>query len=164
MDNEEIGEEEIGDESMDEFEQGQDLSDEQLQSYETTSPQQRQETTAQYNWFWKVVGLNKPFRLAKVGNLSNPEIGEFGISMRDSMNLAHLGHLFGHHKFGNYFATKSKIVSATSMARRGWFMDLSISQKKVRERSKTSSASSENKQKWRLFKGKNQGQSSETPT
>jgi len=152
----EIDEEEITEEVEDEFEQGQDLSDEQLEAYETTSPQQRQETNAQYNWFWKVVGLNKPFRLAKVGNLSNQEIGEFGVSMRDSMNLAHLGHIFRHNKFGNYFATKSKIIAATSMARKGWFMDLSISQKKVRERAKSGSSSSENKQKWRLFKGKNQ--------
>ena len=53
--------------------------------------------------------------------------------------------LFRHHTFGNYFATRSKIVSATSMARKGWFMDLSISQKKVRERAKSNSSSSEDK-------------------
>jgi len=147
---EDIDEEEIIDEAEDEYEQGQDMSDQQLDAYPTAKP----ETTAQYNWFWRVVRLNKPFRLAKVGNLNNPEIGEFGISMRDAMNLAHLGHLFGHHKFGNYFATRSKIVSATSMARKGWFMDLSISQKKVRERTKNASSSGE-KQKWRLFNKKN---------
>jgi len=151
---EEIDEEEIVDEAEDEYEQGQDISDQQLDAYPTSKP----ETTAQYNWFWRVVRLNKPFRLAKVGNLSNPEIGEFGISMRDSMNLAHLGHLFRHHKFGNYFATRSKIVSATSMARKGWFMDLSISQKKVRERAKSSLA--QDKQKWRLF---NRKEKSATP-
>ena len=158
---EEIDEEEIQDEAEDEFEQSQDLSDEQLESYETTSPQLKQETNAQYNWFWKVVGLNKPFRLAKVGNLTNPEIGEYGVSMRDCMNLAHLGHIFRHHKFGNYFAIKSKITAATSMARKGWFMDLSISQKKVRERAKSTSSSAE-KQKWRLFKGKSQAETQTT--
>jgi len=152
----EIDEEEIVDEAEDEFEQGQDLSDSQLEAYETTSPQQKPETNAQYTWFWNVVKLNQPFRLAKVGNLSNQEIGEFGISMRDSMNLAHLGHLFRHHKFGNYFATRSKIVSATSMARKGWFMDLSISQKKVRERAKGTSSSSDEKKKWRIFNKKNE--------
>ena len=151
---EELNEEEIIEEAEDEYEQGQDLSDQQLDAYPTAKP----ETTAQYNWFWKVVRLNKPFRLAKVGNLTNPEIGEFGISMRDSMNLAHLGHLFRHHKFGNYFATRSKIVSATSMARKGWFMDLSISQKKVRERAKGNSSSSEEKKKWRLFNKKEPAQ------
>ena len=151
---ENIDEEEIIEEAEDEYEQGQDISDQQLDAYPTAKP----ETTAQYNWFWRVVRLNKPFRLAKVGNLTNPEIGEFGVSMRDSMNLAHLGHLFGHHKFGNYFATRSKIVSATSMARKGWFMDLSISQKKVRERQKGNSSSSGEKQKWRLFNRKEKPQ------
>jgi len=150
---ENIDEDEIIEEAEDEYEQGQDISDEQLDSYPTSKP----ETTAQYNWFWRVVRLDKPFRLAKVGNLTNPEIGEFGISMRDAMNLAHLGHLFRHHKFGNYFATRSKIISATSMARKGWFMDLSISQKKVRERAKGASSSGETK-KWRLFNKKESSQ------
>ena len=146
MEEQQISEDEIIDEAEDEFEQSQDISDGQLEQY--NSYQQKSEQNL-YHWFWKVVRLNKPFRLAKVGNLTNPEIGEFGVSMRDAMNLAHLGHLFGHHKFGNYFATKSKITAATSMSRKGWFMDLSISQKKVRERAKTSSSA--DKQKWRLF-------------
>lgn len=143
-------EQEIVDEAEDQFEQSQDIVDSQEEAYEQTSPQAR---TAQdlYSWFWKVVRLNKPFRLAKVGNLSNAEIGDHIISMRDAMNLAHLGHLFNHHKFGNYFATRSKIIAATSMSRKGWFMDLSISQKKVRERSKNPSSNTEQKQKWRLF-------------
>jgi len=136
-------------EEEDQFEQAQDISDGQEEAYETTSPQQKQEASL-YNWFWRVVRLNKPFRLAKVGNLSNPEIGEHIISMRDAMNLAHLGHIFRHRKFGNYFATRSKIVAATSMARKGWFMDLSISQRKIRERAKHS-PSEQQKQKWRLF-------------
>jgi len=146
---EDFSEDEIQDEANDEYEQAQDISDGQYDAYETTSPQAKQEQSL-YNWFWKVVRLNKPFRLAKVGNLNNAEIGEHGISMRDAMNLAHLGHIFRHHKFGNYFATRSKITAATSMSRKGWFMDLSISQKKVRERSKQTSSSQE-KQKWRLF-------------
>ena len=145
--------EDLKDEYEDEFEQGQDLQDAQLDQYEATFPQQKPEQSI-YNWFWKVVRLNKPFRLAKVGNLNKVEIGDHGISMRDAMNLAHLGHLFNHHKFGNYFATRSKIVSASSMAKNGWFMDLSISTKKVRERARKSSSGEE---KWRIFnKKKNQ--------
>ena len=151
MEEQQISEDEIIDEAEDEFEQSQDISDGQLEQY--NSYQQKSEQNL-YHWFWKVVRLNKPFRLAKVGNLGNKEIGEFGISMRDAMNLAHLGHIFRHHKFGNYFATRSKIISATSMSRGGWFMDLSISQKRVRERAKKSS-SGDDKQKWRLFNKKN---------
>jgi len=148
--------EELMDQAEDEYEQSQDMQDAQLEQYESTStyPQAKPEQSI-YNWFWKVVRLNKPFKLAKVGNLNNKEIGEFGISMRDSMNLAHLGQLFHHSKFGNYWATRAKITSATSMAKGGWFMDLSISQKKVRARERRSSSSGENK--WRIFnKNKNQ--------
>lgn len=148
----EIDEEEIIDESEDAFEQSQDIGDAQEDQYDSIQPKKTQESDL-YNWFWKVVKLNKPFRLAKVGNLNNQEIGEHIISMRDAMNLAHLGHIFHHHKFGNYFATRSKIIAASSMSRKGWFMDLSISQKKVRERQKQSSSSGE-KQKWRLFNKK----------
>ncbi len=140
------------DEAEDEFEQGQDLQDAQLEQYEATFPQAKVEPSI-YTWFWRVVRLNKPFKLAKVGNLDKQEIGEHLVSVRDSMNLAHLGHVFGHSVFGNYFATRAKIVSATSMAKKGWFMDLSISQKKVRERARKSSS---NQQGWRMFKKKNQ--------
>jgi hypothetical protein len=145
------------DELEEEYEQNQDISDAQLDSYEgATFPQPKQESNL-YNWFWKVVRLNKPFKQAKVGNLNNTEIGQHGVTMRDAMNLAHLGHLFHHHKFGNYFATRAKIISATSMAKGGWFMDLSISQKKVRERAKKSSPLTP--AKWRLFNKKgNQNQ------
>lgn len=147
-------EEDIVAEAEDEFEQGQDISDGQIDQFDNL-PSARPETTAQYNWFWRVVRLNKPFRLAKVGNLNNPEIGDHVISMRDAMNLAHLGQIFRHNTFGNYWATRSKITAATSMARKGWFMDLSISQKKVRERQRNAS-SSEQKNKWRLFQKKTQ--------
>ena len=144
--------EDLVDEVEDEYEQSQDLQDAQLAQYEATYPQAKPEQSI-YNWFWRVVRLNKPFRLAKVGNLDKAEIGEHGISMRDAMNLAHLGQIFHHPKFGNYFATRSKIIAASSMAKKGWFMDLSISQKKVRERARQASSG---EQKWRLFKRKNQ--------
>jgi len=63
------------------------------------------------------------------------------------MNLSHLGDLFHHKTFGKYFAELAKITSATSMAKKGWFMDLSISQKKVRERTKQSPSA----EQWRVF-------------
>jgi hypothetical protein len=146
--------EELLDEAEDEYENSQDLQDGQAESYEATYPQTKDQQSL-YNWFWKVVRLNKPFKLAKVGNLDKSEIGEHGIPMREAMNLAHLGQIFHHSKFGNYWATRAKIISASSMARKGWFMELSISQKKVRERQKQES--SWTPQKSRLFsKNKNQ--------
>lgn len=151
---EEIDYEEMQDESLDEFEQAQDISDGQMEAYASTYPQQKQEQSL-YHWFWKVVRLNKPFRLAKVGNLNSTEIGAAKTTMRDSLFLANLGHIFRHHKFGNFWATNAKIISATSMAKGGWFMDLSISQRKIRERQKRSGGSSpEGQKKWRLFQKK----------
>lgn len=147
--------EDLQDQFDDEIDQGQDLHDAQLEQYEYGTVPQQKEQHNLYNWFWRVVRLSKPFRLAKVGNLTKVEIGEAGISMRDTLNLAHLGNIFHHKMFGDYFATRSKIIAATSMAKDGWFMDLSISQKKVRQRSKSSSAYGGGEKKtWRLFSGK----------
>lgn len=141
---------EIIDESEDDFEQAQDLQDAQIEQYEATYPTPKKDDSI-YNWFWRVVRLNKPFKLAKVGNLSKQEIGDHIISMRDAMNLAHLGQTFHHSTFGNYWATRAKIISASSMAKAGWFMELSISQKKVRERKKRPLTDAT----WRMFKKKN---------
>jgi len=126
----------------------QDLQDSQLDSYGTVPSKKEQQTL--YTWFWKVVRLGEQFRLAKVGNLSYQEIGDHGISVRDCMNLNYLGQIFGHEGFGNYFGNRAKIISATSMSKKGWFMDLSISQRKVRERARATTP----EQKWRLFKKK----------
>ena len=63
------------------------------------------------------------------------------------MNLAELGKIFHHKKFGDYWQKRAMVVSASSMSRQGWFMDLSISQKKVRTRSRQTSSSG--KEGWR---------------
>ena len=141
-------EEEILDEAQDELEEAQELREAQLDSYSGTFPEAK-ETKDIYSWFWRVVRLKRPFQLVKVGRLSKEEIGKHPISVRDAMNLWVLGHTFHHKKFGNYFATVAKVLSATSMAREGWFMDLSISQKRVRERAKSRPQTSGGS--WRLF-------------
>ena len=141
----------IIDDTEDDLDNAQELQEAQLEQYATGTVPEAKEQHNIYNWFWKVVRLSDPFRLVKVGNLSNVEIGEHVISIRDALNLSHLGSIFGHSTFGDYFATVAKINSATSMAKKGWFMDLSISQKKVRERSKSLSSG---EQPWRVFKKK----------
>lgn len=142
---EELDYEEILDEAEDELDETEEIREGQVDSF-GTFPEQEQKDSI-YQWFWKVTRLKKPFQLAKVGNLSKEEIGPHQISVRDAMNLAILGRLFHHPTFGNYFATVGKIVSASSMSKNGWFMDLSISQKKVRERKKQTKG----EQTWRLF-------------
>ena len=143
--------EELLDEAEDQVAQTEDLSDAQLESLEQTISQPKQ-TSDIYNWFWKVVRLKKPFELVRAGNLSFNEIGENRVSVRDAMNLAVLGDIFHHKKFASYWQDIAGITSATSMAKKGWFMDLSISQRRIREKSKsgTNIVSAGNK-KWRPF-------------
>ncbi len=136
----------ILDDAEDELDDTEDIREGQAENYGTYPEQEQKESI--YNWFWKVTRLKKPSQLMKVGNLSNAEIGPHSISVRDAMNLAILGKTFHHEAFGNYFATIGKIVSASSMSKGGWFMDLSISQKKVRERKRREKGE---EQTWRVF-------------
>lgn len=146
--------EEILEEAEDQYDDSQDVTEGQMDQYETGTYSVAREKQDLYNWFWRVVRLMKPHRLAKVGNLTKVEIGEHGISMRDAMNLANLGAIFHHKKFANYWQQRAMITSSTSMSKDGWFMDLSISQKKVRQRSKSSSTPFE---KSRIFGRKKKG-------
>ena len=140
------------DEIEDEFDQSQELSDFQADQvgYSVAEPKEQNNI---YTWFWKVVNLMHQGKLAKVGNLNSSEIGEHGISVRECMNLHFLGETFGHARFGEYFENRAKIISATSMSRRGWFMDLSISQRKIRARQRESSPQASEK-KFGMFGNK----------
>lgn len=139
------------DEAEDEQDTMRDLQDSQADSYEGTWPTAKHREDL-YTWFWKVVNLERPSRVVKTGNLFQTEVGEHVISVRDALNIGYLGHTFHHPKFGNYFNKRAQIIATTSMARKGWFMDLSISQRKVRERARPDSAQPQ--QKWRLFQKK----------
>lgn len=141
------------DEATDESEQAQDIQDGQLSQYEFGTFPQAKEQSNLYHWFWKIVGLDLVFRMVKVANLNNTEIGASNLSVRDSMNLAHLGEIFHHKKFAEYFETRAKIVSATSMSRNGWLVEKSISQKRVRERERQTSPQQQ-QEKWKIFNRK----------
>lgn len=143
-------EQEFVDDAEDHLDEADELQESQLDAYGAgTYPEQKQQENI-YNWFWKVVNLKIPIeKVVKVGNLTATEIGVANISVRDAINLSNLGQIFHHPTFGNYFANLAKVTAVTSMAKKGWFMDLSISQKRVRERQRAD-ASSE-KQPWRMF-------------
>ena len=145
----EWNEEDFGNEIQDEYDQNQEISDTQLESLDTTISQQKEKSDL-FNWFWRVTRLKDANEVIRVGNLSNPEIGDFGVSIRDAMNLANLGKIFHHEKFGNYWRDRAVVNSASSMAKQGWFMEMSISQRKIRERGKKTLTP----EKWRLFNKK----------
>jgi hypothetical protein len=137
------------DDLEDQYDQDEEVQEAQLESYGTVPSKKEQQSI--YSWFWKVVRLGEQQKLAKVGNLTYAEIGEHIVSVRDCMHLSVLGSIFGHKGFGRYFEDRAKITSSTSMSKKGWFMDLSISQRKIRERAR---ASAPEQQKWRIFSKK----------
>ena len=59
-------------------------------------------------------------RSTKVSNLNKDELGDLGISVRESMRIALLGKSFGHSKFGNFFLDQAGIVSDSAMSKDGW--------------------------------------------
>lgn len=144
------------DESYDTYDQHQDIEDSQLDQYEGYP--QAKEKSDLFSWFWKVVRTNKPLHLTRAANLRNDEVGETFISMRDALKLYQLGIVFNHPTFGKFWANQSKIIASTSMGRKGWFMELSISQKKLRGRTSSGDSSSSQSKGWRLF---NKGSSSQ---
>lgn len=148
--------EDLVDEQEDEFEQSQDISDGQLDAYDSTYPKFKEEQN-RFTWFWRVVSLLDPFHLSKVGYLNNTEIGPVKMTMRDSLFIANLGHTFHHHIFGNFWSHNAKINSATSLAKDGFLIKTSITETKERARKKSSQIAAQ--KKWRLFQQKKE----ETP-
>lgn len=93
----------------------------------------------------------------KVANLSIQELGMLPMSVRDNMYLALLGETFNHKDLGNFFTGRAEIILATSMAKKGWFTELFVSQKKFTQKSSSQTMNlPEQKSKWSLYKNKQQ--------
>lgn len=90
-----------------------------------------------YNWFWNVTKLKSPPSLIRVGNLKEVEIGNARIPIRGCMEFAQVCRVLKHNLIADYFEKLAGMTSASSMAKKGWFMDLSISNKKIRGRDKS---------------------------
>lgn len=99
---------------------------------------------------------DKP-RSTKVSNLNKEELGNLGISVRDSMRIALFAKTFGHRIFSNFFMNQAGIVSDSSMSKEGWFTELIVTSKRYAARSSSSEVKTlpqMNKQKWKMFSGK----------
>ena len=112
-----------------------------------------------YALFNKVLTLPKS---TKVGNVDKHELGDLGISIRESLRVAMIGETFGHPIFAKFFAQQANIITDTSMAKKGWFTELFVSQRRFTESAKASSPPplpANSKNKWdTLFGKKNQPQ------
>jgi len=96
---------------------------------------------------------------SKIANLSTQELGMLPMSVRDNQYMALLGTTFGHTDLASFFMNRSEIILATSMAKKGWFTELFVSQKKFTSKSSSQNINlPDNKPKWSLYKKNKQQQ------
>lgn len=101
--------------------------------------------------------LNKP-KSTKVSNLNKIELGELGISVRESMRIALLANTFHHPIFAQFFMRQAGIISDSAMSKEGWFTELFVTSKRYATRSSSSNIDALpqfNKGKWQMFSRKN---------
>lgn len=89
---------------------------------------------------------------SKIANLSNQELGMLPMDVRNNKNLALLSITFGHEDLAEFFMNRAEITLATSMAKKGWFTELFVSQKKFTAKSSSQTTNlPEQKSKWSLY-------------
>lgn len=144
------GNPEAGYESEDAYEEG---IDEDIPAEAFGAPEQKQ-LGGLYALFDEV--LNRPLT-TRVSNLSSQELGDLGITVRDSYRIALLAETFRHPVFAKFFLQQSNIITSSAMSRKGWFSELFVSSKKFASReTQTMFAQPEaqGKKKWGLIKRK----------
>jgi len=90
---------------------------------------------------------------SKIANLSNQELGMLPMSVRGNQYMALLGKTFNHPDLASFFMGRSEIILATSMAKKGWFTELFVSQKKFTSKSssQTMNLPEQRKSKWSIY-------------
>ena len=81
--------------------------------------------------------MNLP-RTIRVGNVDKTELGFLGISIRECLRVSQLGVTFGHSKFAAHYLSLANITTESSMAKKGWFPELIVTNKRSAERFVTS--------------------------
>lgn len=94
---------------------------------------------------------------SKVGNLDKSELGDLGIDVRHAMEISSFAGFLGHKAVSKHFASLAEITLATSMSKKGWFVELFVTSKKFAHKGVMGGqpGSPQQKQKWRIF-GKEQ--------
>lgn len=88
---------------------------------------------------------------SKVANLEKGEIGDLGISVRDAQNISKFAAFLGHNGVRDYFRKIAEITLATSMSRKGWFVELFVTSKKFAHKGATPPQFQQQGKKWRIF-------------
>lgn len=95
--------------------------------------------------------MNQPSSI-KVSNLDKGELGDLGITVRESMRIALLANTFRHPIFARYFFNQGLITTDSAMSKKGWFTELFVTSKKFAQRDTSSSVNLPQQQKkWSLF-------------
>ena len=130
----------------------QDQVDEQQEEFADVPTQRKKESL--YELFRSVLRLPDS---SKVGNLSLAELGTLNINVREAQRIANLAETFHHPKFAEFFRKQAEITLQTSASKKGWFVELFVSQKKFTSKASSSSFASipqSKKSKWKLYQNK----------
>lgn len=92
---------------------------------------------------------------SKVANLEKSELGDLGLSVRDCQEIALTAELLHHKIFADYFSNIAEVTLATSMSKRGWFVELFVTSKKFAHKGVLGNTNQQ-QQKWRIFGAKAQ--------
>jgi len=95
----------------------------------------------------------------KVSNLTNEELGQWNLSVRDCERIALISDTFKHPGVRDFFIKQSRIITDSAMSRKGWFAELFVTSKKYASRASSSSITSvpqspSKSNKWKIFSGK----------
>ena len=105
---------------------GEQQENQQFGSYPQENPRD-----SIFTLFWRILGLKDS---TKVANLDKRELGMLDLSVRNSLYLSKLGTMLHNKSYTTFFFGKSEIVNSTSMAKKGWYPELMVSQKKFTQR------------------------------
>lgn len=134
-------------------EQQEDLQDVQQEVYEAQADDVSNIPTAKrtqdlYSLFDKV---RKTDDSIKVSNVEKHELGQPKITIRDANEIALIGRTFHHKKFAEFFKERGEIILASSASKKGWFVDLFVTNKRFSTKSKGDSSNPQEKKKWSMF-------------
>lgn len=135
-------------ESEDLYDDQKELQENQLEQFEEFPRAKQQENIL--TWFWKIVRLKDS---TKVANLDSEELGKPNMSVRDLQKIGLVASQLGKEEIANFFLNEAEIILGTSMAKKGWLVEQSISQKKYSTRTK-GRLSNAQISKWKMFQRK----------
>lgn len=136
---------------QDQIDGSQEYQDGMLDNLDASFPQSKEQSN-QWSWFWKVVKFKDS---TKVGNLDKAELGTFLMPVREAKRFAGLCGMFEQPVLNSFFIKEAENTLATSMSKKGWFVETSISTKKFTSRQRGSSTQEGTKPGWKIFQKKN---------